>query len=646
MSAAHTVLENGGRVLVLDKSAFCGGNSTKATSGINAAGSRTQRVLNIPDTPEIFEADTLFSASDGARPDLVRALTHQSGPAVDWLMDAFGLDLSVIARLAAHTHPRTHRGTERFPGMMITYGLMEKLDEVAAQGDGKARVVTKATVTDLIKDGDEIIGVKYTKGGKTMEEYGVVVLATGGFGADFTDGSLLKSVQPDWNKMKAWGPDGRAGIQAKGVNCAPMDLMGLPTTNGPHCTGDGIKLAVAAGSGTFDMEAVQVHPTGLVDPSEPDAKVKFLAAEALRGSGGIILDREGNRFCDELGKRDYVTGRMWFHDKAPYRLVLNKKSTDLISWHCEHYCGRGLMKELSGAQLAKEMGVSTSKFDATFAEYDRAAAKPDGPDNKWEKKYFHSLPYKSNDTFMVAQITPVVHYCMGGVAGSDRAEIIRTDGTPIPGLFAAGEVLGGIHGTNRLGGSSLLDCVVFGRIAGESSSKYLMEKLIKSGGAGSLAAGGALPGNITASVNVVPGSNKVTLDVAWGEDNSASASAGAQAVVTGDEDGADFTEDPNAAFYGQGFDAKKKDAGGDKQTYTPEEVAKHTTDKDCWVILHGEVYNVTDFLDDHPGGKKAIMLYAGKDASTEFDMMHSADIITRYATEYHVGSVAPGSAKL
>jgi succinate dehydrogenase/fumarate reductase flavoprotein subunit len=128
MSAAHTILEHGGRVVVIDKSAFCGGNSTKATSGINAAGSRSQRILKIPDSPEIFEQDTTASAAEGARPNLIRALTHQSGSAVDWLADRFKLDVSVIARLAAHSFPRTHRGKERFPGMALTYGLMEALD--------------------------------------------------------------------------------------------------------------------------------------------------------------------------------------------------------------------------------------------------------------------------------------------------------------------------------------------------------------------------------------------------------------------------------------------------------------------------------------------------------------------------------------
>lgn len=372
---------------MIDKSPFCGGNSTKATSGINAAGTSSQRKLGIPDTPEIFEQDTLASAAEGARPNLIHALTHQSGPAVEWLMDSFGLDLSVIARLAAHSNPRTHRGKERFPGMMITYALMEKLDEIAAAGDGRARVINKAKATELIRDSKgTVIGCKYEKKGEVFEEYGPVIIATGGFGADFSKDSLLASVSDEFAKLPAWQADSRAGKQNKGQNIKMPNLLDLPTTNGPHCTGDGIKLAIGAGADTYDLHCVQVHPTGLIDPSEPDAKVKFLAAEALRGSGAIILDNEGRRFCDELGKRDYVSGRMFFHNKGPYKLVLNQKSIDKIAWHVEHYEARGLMKKMTGKELAKEIGCPVSNLEETFKEYNEAAKNPSGPANKWDKK--------------------------------------------------------------------------------------------------------------------------------------------------------------------------------------------------------------------------------------------------------------------
>ena len=110
-------------------------------------------------------------------------------------------------------------------------------------------------------------------------------------------------------------------------------------------------------SNVVDMESVQVHPPGLVNPSEPAAKVKFLAAEALRGVGGILLDTNGNRFCDELGRRDYVSGEI-NRNQGPFLLILNSKASKEIEWHCKHYVGRGIMKKFnSGAEVAREMGI-------------------------------------------------------------------------------------------------------------------------------------------------------------------------------------------------------------------------------------------------------------------------------------------------
>mmetsp|Transcript_4691 Transcript_4691/g.8292 ORF Transcript_4691/g.8292 Transcript_4691/m.8292 type:complete len:643 (-) Transcript_4691:83-2011(-) len=628
-SAAHTVLQNGGSVLLLDKSSLCGGNSTKATSGINAGGTRFQRATGIPDTPELFEKDTTASALELARPDLIKVLTHESAPAIHWLADSFDLDLTIIARLAAHSEPRTHRGKERFPGMAITYGLMEALEAIAEKEPSRARILNKATVTELIQDDSgEVVGVVFTKGGKSYKEYGPVVISTGGFGADFSEDSLLSQVSAEWDKLGAWSKSSRAALQSAGMKVPSPNLMTLPTTNGAHCTGDGIKLSLKAGAGTYDLEAVQVHPTGLIDPDDRDAKVKFLAAEALRGSGGIVLDRDGKRFCDELGKRDYVTGRMWLHNKAPYRLCLNSKAANLIMWHCEHYEGRGLMKKMSGADLAKACNVSKEELDKEFAIYNKAAENP-GTD-KWDKKFFEATPVKADDTFYVAEITPVVHYCMGGVAGNKDAAVITPNGEPINGLYVAGEALGGVHGVNRLGGSSLLDCVVFGRVAGRSAAKQLMTKLSTGGGAGGASAAGI-------NVKISPQDKSVT--VSWGE---SSGSTGNQ--LSNDDKGSDGDE--NADFYAQGV-TKKAEGGssGAASAVTMEEVAKHTTREDCWVVLYGEAYNVSSFLEDHPGGAKAIMLYAGKDATKEFAMLHQKDVIAKYIPDLHVGTVA-GAPKL
>jgi len=136
------------------------------------------------------------------------------------------------------------------------------------------------------------------------------------------------------------------------------------------------------GAATIDLEWVQVHPTGLVKPDDADAKIKFLAAEALRGVGGLVFDKEGKRFANELGRRDYVTGEMW-KNKPPFRLCLNKAASDEIIWHCKHYTGRGVMKFYeSGAALAKDMGIDVQVLIDEHDQHYQAAKKtekdPDG----------------------------------------------------------------------------------------------------------------------------------------------------------------------------------------------------------------------------------------------------------------------------
>merc|ERR1719420_2781092 len=147
MAAANQIVECGGRVVLLDKSAFCGGNSTKATSGINGAGTKSQKALGIDDSVELFSSDCLKGGAK--KPELVKVLAGNSGPDCDWLMDVFGLDLSLLARLGGHSAPRTHRGKERFPGMTITYALIQMVEKIAEK-TSHAKVITKARATELL----------------------------------------------------------------------------------------------------------------------------------------------------------------------------------------------------------------------------------------------------------------------------------------------------------------------------------------------------------------------------------------------------------------------------------------------------------------------------------------------------------------
>lgn len=609
LSAAHTLYDRGANVLVLDKNPFFGGNSTKATSGINGAGTNAQAELGIPDSAKVFFQDTKKSARDLARDDLIKVLTGKSAEAVNWLQDKFALDLSKVSRLGGHSFERTHRGGAQFPGMTITYAQMEALEDLAEKDPNRVQIIKKAKVTQLLKDNSgAVIGVEYEFGGNLYTENGPVILATGGYAADFSTDGLLAKYRPD--------------------------LLHLPTTNGDHCTGDGQKMAVAIGSAGIDLEKVQVHPTGLVDPNEPDAKVKFLAAEALRGVGGILLNREGDRFVDELGHRDYVTGKMWENNKFPIRLVLNKESSEEILWHCKHYVGRGLMKRFeSGQDLAKEMGIPESKLLGTFDEYVQIGKGQKSDPHK--KKFFHNYNFTMQGPFYVASMTPVLHYSMGGVEINEKSEVLDTNKKPIPGLYASGEVAGGVHGANRLGGSSLLGCVVFGRVAADSASSYLLHSLAT--GSGPAARLGQIQNHLKTIIEVNPQNKNVQLTFTWNDaDPKSSHMPNAPGPVAAAQSSPPKETSNLAGPSGPGAGQAHENKAPLKE-YTLEEVAQHKTKDDVWVVVNGEVLDVTNFKADHPGGEKAIMLYAGRDATEEFNMLHDPKVVKKYAPDSIIG---------
>ncbi|KAM3069340.1 Osmotic growth protein [Clarireedia jacksonii] len=608
LSAAHTIYLAGGNVVVLDKQGFFGGNSTKATSGINGALTRTQVDQKIQDSVKQFYDDTIKSARDKARPDLIKVLTYKSAAAVEWLQDVFGLDLTLVSRLGGHSQPRTHRGHDaKFPGMAITYALMQRLEELAETEPERVQIIKKARVTGLNKEGNKINGVTYEFNGESCSVEGPVVLATGGYAADFTETSLLKK----------WRPD----------------TFDLASTNGVHATGDGQKMVMAIGGNGIDMDKVQVHPTGLVDPKDPGSKWKFLAAEALRGEGGLLLNGAGDRFCDELGHRDYVSGEMWKEkDKGlfPVRLILNSKASNVLDFHTRHYSGRGLMKKMTGKELAKEIGCTPEHLQSTFKAYNEIAdGKKKDP---YGKKFFHNGPVDINDDFHVAVMEPVLHFTMGGIEINDKAQILNQEGKPFEGLFACGELAGGVHGANRLGGSSLLGCVVYGRVAGDSASNYLFQNALK----GNLGASSRL-GQI--SLHIDP-SQPGKISVEWDSQNQ-----------TGTSDKQAQQSQTSAGPVMKGNAADSSDPGKvskptkpsefkvPEKEYTMEEVAKHNTKEDLWVVVKGVVMDVTNWLDEHPGGPQALMNFMGRDATEEFEMLHDDEVIPKYAASQVIGRV-------
>ena len=260
----------------------------------------------------------------------------------------------------------------------------------------------------------------------------------------------------------------------------------------------------------------------------------------------------------------------------------------------------------TGEDLAKDMGVALSVIEQVHEEHYQAAKKtekdPDGgswpayPSGKsWDeasgktgsgKKFYHNIIPGSavkSEPFYVAIITPVIHYCMGGLLIDTDSACIGANNQAIPGLYAAGEVAGGVHGNNRLGGNSLLDCVVFGRVAGRAAAKYMLGADFKEVDLREVS-GGGLTGAVESS-KLAGGSYEDKM-------NSATVPAG-------------------------GAGAPAAGGGGG---ISMADVAKHNSKTDCWVVVDGQVLDVTSFLGDHPGGELAILTFAGKDATEEFNM--------------------------
>ncbi|KAI1635368.1 flavocytochrome c [Biscogniauxia mediterranea] len=475
LSAAYEALKAGARVHMLERAAKPGGNSIKASSGINGAGTRFQRSAGIA-KDESFYDDTVRSAGERLqagpagvdRTALIETLTARSAAAVDWLVDEIGLDLSVVAMLGGHSVARTHRGASGPPpGAAIVSTLLKKLNE-----NPDYELTTSANVDALLSTPDgAVTGVRYTitTEGKGEEQHqqkttthelsGPVVFAAGGFAGDAH--GLLARHRPD--------------------------LAGMPSTNEARPAPHGLLANDALGVALVDMQSVQVHPTGFVDPATAGAAYKILAAEALRGEGGILLHAAtGARFVDELQTRDVVSAAIMGLPPAEdgrgdtrqwdVSLLLDPGACEAAASHLSFYLWKGLMRKVKVRDLPPAVVAAVDAY---------AAAVADGEDRAFGRRSFGRWrlpPGEANrdQEVCVGRVTPVVHFTMGGAAFDVRARVLarKRDGEalrPVPGLWAAGEITGGVHGANRLGGSSLLECAVFGRIAGREAAGSLDE---------------------------------------------------------------------------------------------------------------------------------------------------------------------------
>eukprot|EP00931_Biecheleriopsis_adriatica_P099820 TRINITY_DN7458_c0_g1_i1.p1 TRINITY_DN7458_c0_g1~~TRINITY_DN7458_c0_g1_i1.p1 ORF type:complete len:1215 (-),score=298.27 TRINITY_DN7458_c0_g1_i1:144-3380(-) len=485
ISAAIEASNARAKVTIIEKEAEMGGNSAKATSGINACGTRIQKTNGVEDDGRYFERDTHVSAKGGTGDiNCVTMLSGKSADAIHWLMDEMGVPLTALSQLGGHSKKRTHRVPPRSDGTPVPVGYtMMQHARAAASAMPNIEVKTSCTMKRLLHtigaDGlKEVTGVEYEDASGTVHQLmcDSVVLTTGGFGFDHSEGSLMQQHRPD--------------------------LLGVPTTNGSFANGDGIKFGEEIGASLIDMDKVQLHPTAFIDPKDPGNHTKYLGPEALRGSGGILLDQKGCRFVNELDLRSVVSNKILEHcdpykmpDGTEYRpwawCLLNEEAQEkfgkpMLSFYKDQV---GLFEGAEGTKgLAELIGCDEANIVNTLKEY--AAAVDTKICSKTGKVVFPSKLTEKDTNFIVARITPCIHYCMGGLVISSGAEVMQAATTGAVGkrqkirrLFAAGECTGGVHGGNRLGGNSLLECVVFGRIAGERAAtiKQTTEGLLTDG---------------------------------------------------------------------------------------------------------------------------------------------------------------------
>lgn len=471
----------GAQVILLEKSGRLGGNSAKATSGINAWGTRPQAQQGVIDGDKYFERDTYLSGIGGSCDGgLVRMLSVKSSDAIKFLSD-FGIPLTVLSQLGGHSRKRCHRAPDKSDGtpVPIGYTIMKTLEDYIRKHLAKhITIMVNSPVKTLIRqvipqvDGSErikVLGVVFKPEGSVEDVTlyaDAVVLATGGFSNDSTPNSLLREFAPH--------------------------LYGRPTTNGAFATGDGVKMARETGAQLIDMDKVQLHPTGFIDPKDPSNSTKFLGPEALRGSGGVLLNKNGERFVNELDLRSVVSKAI-NEQKNVYPnsngcnvayCVLNEAAAKLFGPSALQFYWKkqGLFsfaEDVNG--LAKLMDCSVDNLVSTLSTYESLSSSKT-PCPQTGKRVFPCV-VGPKGPFYVATITPSIHYTMGGCLISPSAEVqslyINTSvfgsRRPIQGLFGAGEVTGGVHGKNRLGGNSLLECVVFGRIAGDRAATILQK---------------------------------------------------------------------------------------------------------------------------------------------------------------------------
>ncbi len=429
LTAAVRATQAGAKVLVLEKMPFVGGNSLKASGGMNCAGTKFQEAAGITDSGvQEFIEDTMNGGHDMNDLALVTTMAENSAEAVNWL-ESIGAPLPKVAATGGTVHKYLHSPEDGSP--VGAYVVARLSEEAAKQGIG---IMLNTTATEILMADGAAVGVKAEDAEHVYTiNAGAVILATGGFGANF---ELMCSFNPS--------------------------LANAVTTNHPGATGDGILMAEAVGAATVDMDQIQLHPTVYQATS-------MLVSEKMRSLGAILVNHEGKRFTNDLATRDAVSAAE-LQQTGGYAWIIFDQNLVDHNKSAAQYIEQGMAVTGSTyGELARAMDVDEAAFTETMNTWNRAVAE--GEDKEFGRNNGMDADL-STAPFYAIQIAPGIHHTMGGIRIDPSARVISTEGSVIPGLYAAGETTGGVHGGNRIGGNAVCDFVVFGRIAGLNAAEY------------------------------------------------------------------------------------------------------------------------------------------------------------------------------
>ena len=431
LSAAVAAAETGNlKIIVLEKQGIIGGNTNYSTGGINAAETDVQKELGIEDSKQLFYDDTMRGGKNENIPSLVWNFVDHAPATISWLT-ALGADLGDVGLMGGSSVKRTHRPKG---GTAIGPHLMKVLKEATAHQNIEIRTSNK--VVGLLSSNGSVTGVKVqnANGSSYTLRAKAVIIATGGFGANL---EMVARLQPS--------------------------LSGFATLNHPGATGDAFDWVKPLGGATVQMSNIQIHPTA-------EAVNHILITEAVRGNGAILVNHAGKRFCNEMDTRDVVSAAILRQQSGEAFLFFDqgvRKSLASIETYANQHL---LVQGNTISELASLTGIPAESLMQSITRYNEQ--QKDGtvilsPEDVTEMTASLETP-----PFYAVKVKPAIHHTMGGLSVDTQTQVLKGDGTPIPGLYAAGEVTGGLHGANRLGGNGVADIVVNGRLAGKAAARH------------------------------------------------------------------------------------------------------------------------------------------------------------------------------